>query len=371
MVVVHFHQRMRLEVGGIADLPGWFVYVFVEQKSWGTFAFLFGVGFALLLRRLEARNTPVVAVYLRRLGTLAAFGILSDVLFGFHILLSYACWGVALLLVRHWPTQALLALAALAAAVRPLVAECAALLGHPVTGVASTVTAPVRAAVDAASQSSSFLALLDARWALFVATLPRGWYDVLPDINLALFLVGHVALRTGVFDDPLRHARVIRWGMVFGVVSWATSWVVLPYIPAPAAPGAAAPIVYGFGLLQDQWLCLTYIGAVVMALARHPAWRDRLGPIASAGRMALTNYMVQCAALDFLASGYGLRLRVAPLTGLVTAILLFSLLAFMSSWWLARFLYGPLEWLWRAATYLRMPPMRNPPVAASHAAGHG
>jgi uncharacterized protein len=367
MVVVHFHQRMRFEMGGIADLPGWFVYVFIEQKAWGTFAFLFGVGFALLLRRLEARNAPVVAIYLRRLGALAVFGIASDLLFGFHILLSYACWGLVLLLVRHWPTKALLALAAVSAAIHPLVAEVAALLGHPIVGGFS-VAAPVRAAVDAAAHQSSYLALLDARWALFVASMPRGWYDLPPDINLALFLIGLVALRVGVFDDPLRHTRVIRWGMVYGIVAWAASWFVLPYVPVPAAPGAAAPIVYGFNLLQDQWLCLTYIGAVVLGLARYPVWCDRLGPVAPAGRMALTNYMVQCAALDFLASGYGLRLRVAPITGLVAATILFSLLATVSAWWLAGFRYGPLEWLWRAATYLQVPPIRRKPPRVAQTA---
>jgi uncharacterized protein len=27
--------------------------------------------------------------------------------------------------------------------------------------------------------------------------------------------------------------------------------------------------------------------------------------------------------------------------------------------WLARFRHGPMEWLWRALTYLRLPPMRR------------
>ena len=49
MILVHFHQRMRLEVPGIEDLIGWAIYVLVEQKAWGTFAFLFGAGFALSL----------------------------------------------------------------------------------------------------------------------------------------------------------------------------------------------------------------------------------------------------------------------------------------------------------------------------------
>jgi len=64
MILVHFHQKMRRPVEGLEDLIGWAVYVLVEQKAWGTFAFLFGVGFAILLRRLDRRGAPVVTIYL-------------------------------------------------------------------------------------------------------------------------------------------------------------------------------------------------------------------------------------------------------------------------------------------------------------------
>src|SRR5215212_10441256 len=90
MILVHFHQKMRVEVTGLEDLIGWGVYVLVEQKAWGIFAFLFGVGFAVLLRRLEARHAPVLPIYLRRLAGLAVFGLIAQVGFGFHILLAYA-----------------------------------------------------------------------------------------------------------------------------------------------------------------------------------------------------------------------------------------------------------------------------------------
>ena len=30
-----------------------------------------------------------------------------------------------------------------------------------------------------------------------------------------------------------------------------------------------------------------------------------------------------------------------------------------SHWWLARFRYGPMEWLWRGFTYRQVPPLRR------------
>ena len=122
MIVVHWHQRVGRPATGWEDVIAWAVWVLVEQKSWGIFAFLFGVGFALLLRGLEARGDPVVPIYLRRLTALAAFGVLAEVGFGFNVLFEYACWGLVLLLVCRWPSRRLMALAVLAAIARPLVA---------------------------------------------------------------------------------------------------------------------------------------------------------------------------------------------------------------------------------------------------------
>ena len=124
---MHFHQRLERPVKGAEDLIGWGVWIFAEQKASGTFAFLFGVGFAVLLRRLESRGTPIVPVYLRRLAALAVFGIVATVGLGFSILFEYACWGLVLLLVRRWPTRRLLVLALVAACARPIVAEASAL----------------------------------------------------------------------------------------------------------------------------------------------------------------------------------------------------------------------------------------------------
>src|SRR5215467_11315966 len=64
MILVHFHQKMRIDVTGVEDLIPWGVWILVEQKAWGTFALLFGAGFAILLRRLEARGRAIVPVYL-------------------------------------------------------------------------------------------------------------------------------------------------------------------------------------------------------------------------------------------------------------------------------------------------------------------
>ena len=352
MILVHFHQKMRLEVSGPENLIAWGVYVLVEQKAWGTFAFLFGVGFAVLLRRLEARRVPVARIYFRRLGTLALFGVVAEVGFGFSILFAYAAWGLALLVIRRWATPALLATAALAAAARPLAAALS--LASPWQ---AGLRPALRHAVELAAQQSHYGPLLSARWALFVASLPHVWADLLPDTNLALFIVGLLAVRYHVVDEPRRHVRLIAGWMSFGAVAWAISWLVLRNLPTTGRPGLDDALGVGFGLLQDQWLCFAYIGGVLLLLAFRPAWIGRLEPIGQAGRMALTNYMLQAAVLDFLASGYGLALKLRPIVYAPLAVVGFALVAALSVAWLRRFRFGPLEWIWRTLTYAHSQPL--------------
>jgi uncharacterized protein len=343
MIIVHFHQRLGLDVTGAEDLIGWGVWILIEQKSWGAFAFLFGVGFALFLRGLERRGTPVVPIYLRRLLALAAFGVVTEVAFGFNILFAYACWGLVLLLVRRWRSGALLALALVAVCARPLAVWWT---GGPIPPANPTLMS----AVARAAESADYLPLLSARWALFVARLPDTWPELLPDHNLALFIVGLLAMRHGVSDDPLRHRRVILGWMACGFFAWITWWVVVRPVADRADPATAA-LVGGLGLLGDQWLCFTYIGAGLLLLASRPRLTSRLAPFGQAGRMALTNYIAQVVIVDVLASGYGAALRLRPLLYLPAAVLLFAVLALASRAWLARYRMGPLEWAWRRVTY--------------------
>ncbi len=97
---------------------------------------------------------------------------------------------------------------------------------------------------------------------------------------------------------------------------------------------------------------------VIVRLAQQPAWRARLVPMAAAGRMPLTNYLMQTAVCITLFYGWGLGLwgRVGPAWGLLLALLIFFAVQVpWSLWWLRRHERGPLEMLWSRATYGRWP----------------
>jgi hypothetical protein len=77
------------------------------------------------------------------------------------------------------------------------------------------------------------------------------------------------------------------------------------------------------------------------------------------GRMALTNCLCQSLVMSMFFFGYGLgNWGLGRASQLVFALALCGVQIAFSHWWLARFRYGPAEWLLRAITYMKIPAMR-------------
>ena len=357
MLVVHFHDRST-DPGGVDEVVRTLVWRLVESKSHGTFALLFGAGFAIQLRRAEQRGVPFAIVYLRRLGVLALFGFAAHAFFGFNVLLGYATWGVALLAIRRWSTRALVITATLSAASLSLYYLATTLILVFTTGPDSVGPAydarlaladSVNAAVDGAEAQGSYIVLVAARLRHMAWFYTQPFF-FMPGVTLALFIVGLLYVRHHVFEEVEAHHRLLGGMAAFGVIAWlADNWL-LPWIGIDGT----------FGLLRDQWLTFTYVSAALLLMHKWPAVLQRLRGVGNAGRMALTNYLFQIAVLDLLFSGYAVGLgKIRPIAGPLMALALFAAQACFSTIWLTYFRFGPAEWVWRSLTYGRRQPMRR------------
>lgn len=360
MFIVHFHINST-EPGGFDDTVRTLIWRLVETKSHGTFALLFGAGFAIQLRRAEARGRPFVGIYLRRLAVLALFGFAAHAFFGYNVLLGYAVWAVPLLVIRQWSTGALLATAVVSAASVVLFTRTTTwLLCHMqpdcVAALAEARQAEaiaVNGALEAAELQASYFVLLGARLRHMAWFYAQPFF-VMPGATLTLFIAGFLFVRHRVFEDARAHHRLLGALSAFGIVSWVLDTWLLPT---------------GFGLVREQWLTFTYVAGALLLLAHFPALTVRLRPVAAAGRMALTNYLLQIAALDLLFAGYALGPgKIRPVFGLAAALACFAAVAALSTIWLNYFHFGPAEWLWRSLTYGQWQAMRRQPRAASMAA---
>ncbi len=103
-----------------------------------------------------------------------------------------------------------------------------------------------------------------------------------------------------------------------------------------------------------------FLVAALTLLAQRAAWREHMGGLAAVGRMALSNYLLQSLVFTLIFYGYGLGVygQAGPFLTLLLSLLFFRLQIWMSNWWLARFRFGPAEWLWRCMTYGKLQPLR-------------
>jgi len=333
---------------------------FVATKFLSIFAFLFGLGFALQWRSLRRRMAPddARAAYRRRLGFLLALGLAHGVLLYFgDILAAYAL--VGLLLLRHAQDRP----AALAAAARAWWA------GFALLTVASTAAIEALRHAFAPAQDP---ALVPA-WALeALAVYTQGgfveqvgqrvadYWSVLGTIALigvpqimGLFLLGAIAGRLGWLARPQRHQRLWRAAAWIGAAALpfavAGAWV--NFVAMRDSPGNPTGIGYA---LQNAGalLACAYVAGFVR-LQQWPSGRRLTAWLAPAGRMPLTNYVAQSVAMGLLLSGWGLGLGAALGRAelALLALLIVAVQIVASRAWIGRFGEGPLEALWRRATY--------------------
>jgi uncharacterized protein len=349
-----------------------FVGFFISGKAITTFSFLFGLGFAVQMIRAEERGRSIVGHHSKRLAILLLFGVLHGVLLWYgDILAAYALLGFALLLFRNRSQRTVLAWAAILIVVVPI-----ALGALPVVmggGGGESGPDPAKVLGTMAERNETHLAL-------FASAEPgqviRGNLSMLRTMWLSpkalflvgifgIFLLGLYAGRRRIFENPAAHRtllmRLIGYGFPIGMAGTMVTFAIQSLPPEQRFELTWLPLAMAVaGVAGMVPFALAYIATATLLLER-PAWRRLLSAFAPVGRMALTNYLAQtiiCLAIFYQG---GLIGEVGPLFGLIVALVVFPVQMAASAWWLARFRFGPIEWLWRSLTYRRLQPMRLAP----------
>jgi uncharacterized protein len=178
---------------------------------------------------------------------------------------------------------------------------------------------------------------------------------------MGVFLIGVWFVRSGVIARAPDHKPLFRRlasvGIPLGVGLGLLGSLIATGRP-PGVDDGGHDLAHALLSLGSLPAALGYIGAVMLMLhSRGALARIRL--LAPFGRMALSNYLMQSLTFSLLFYAHGIGLWGIGRTAQVgIALGLCALQICLSHWWLARFQYGPVEWLWRALTYLTLPPMR-------------
>ncbi|RJQ82815.1 DUF418 domain-containing protein [Pseudonocardiaceae bacterium YIM PH 21723] len=313
-------------------------------KFLGMLTILFGVGLAIQHASAQRRGQHWPGRYLWRATLLLLDGLLHYVLvIEFDVLMGYAVTAMiaAFILIRSdrairlwmWITGSvhvlLIGLATVATSSGPT--------GAPDTGAVTLYT--------------------DGSWAeqvlfrLQYAPLWRAEAVFIIPMSICLYLLGVRLYRAGAFGPGEQGMAIRRKLLAFG--------------GAVGVPLTVIAAIFQLSLL-DRYVfgpivSLFYIGLIGVFLDR----RGKLGPLttrlATIGRMALSNYVLQNLLASILCYGWGFGLATviagtSPwLTVLLWLVISLMLLGF-SSLWQRRFPQGPLELAWK---YLYELPFRR------------
>ncbi|HBS29508.1 MAG TPA: hypothetical protein DEB06_08690 [Phycisphaerales bacterium] len=346
-------------------------HLFFDMKMMAVFSMLFGAGLVLMDERAGARGRSVAGLMYRRLAWLALIGLAHAYLLWYgDILLSYALCGMTVFPLRRLPAKWLAVIGAAVLTPGVLLSIAQGFMfqwlrdtGHEAWAEVQGIRQPTpeMIAEQRAASTGSYADWLahNATTAVFMQTLLFFTWTLWRAGGL--MLIGMALFKWGVLSAQ----RSVRFYALMGVIGYGVG---LPLVWW----GAARSEAHGFNvvdLFKSDWhfnyagsvgVALGHI-AVVMLVWRSGALRTVVAMLASAGRMALTNYLMQSMifCLVFLGWGFGLWGRVdrAGQWGMVFAV--WALQLALSVWWLRRFRFGPAEWAWRSLTYWRVQPMRR------------
>ena len=411
---------------GLSYVASWFIYTFVQGKFWPMFSLLFGMGFAVMLTRAQTAEKPFVTPYVRRVIALFLIGSAHYVMIWTgDILHNYAITALALLLIvsRGWKAWGaiLASVVAVALVLRsddmvPTIAFVLLLgvlifflnrgsidrfykwgvtlyllpfvLGLAYVGATQAIPAldkppttqelqqrSERRAEREKDRIEEIRVHTHGSYADTLAWRAKEYREEIPGmaglsiLALPMFMIGFWFVRSGVVVNLRQHLPLFRkllsWTLPLGLLVTLASVGLHSNFP----PGtgrlpsvAVARVLFEIGALP---LTIGYFSALVCLLAT--PWGARvLSPLRHAGRMALTNYLGASLVSAWFFYGHGLGYYGLVSRGeqVLFVAVVFSLQLAFSALWLSRFRYGPMEWLWRAATYWQLPPMRRQPGEA-------
>ncbi|MCG5101995.1 DUF418 domain-containing protein [Oceanobacillus alkalisoli] len=329
-----------------------FIDIFFQGSFYTLFSILFGFSWQLMKARLQVKGMATTPFLFQRQLGLIGFGLIHAFLI-WHgdILLSYGLIGLFLLLFIEVKERTLLVWAAVllfgsVAFITPGLYAVRDLLNN-------SDSAAINQAID--NYSSNELLLIWKQnfqdWAL--ANSSVGFIFLIMTL-LPLFLLGMYLARKRVFHEPEIDQPILKWLLI---ISFLLSLIL-----------KAGPYLIGnplwFTYVQDNLggtaSALFYMTMITL-LAQTALGGKLIRPLRYVGRTALSNYIFQSliSFILFYGIGFGLYGSVAPSVSVFIVVVIFSLQVLASKWWLSRYRFGPLEWVWRSLNYKEIQRLRK------------
>ena len=358
--MIDFHSPFLYMQADYWDGADFYTYAFVDIFAQGNFypmfAFLFGFGAVLLMNRTMEKGMSFPLLFSRRMAFLLLVGVFhAFVIWHGDILITYAICGWFILLVYKLSGKALLILSVL------LYTIPYGLLGFLSILISFIDPAAAQLKTDWDSAAESIRVYGNGSISDIFAFRFEEWMAVNGSMNFILLfmtifpcmLAGMAFAQLGWLSDAAGNRKKLQVMFWFSVIL-GLGLKIYPYFEG---------FNMGSLIMQDSFggpiLALAYITGITLLYDRFSPFRKLTEPFVPIGRMSMTNYLTQSIfwTLIFYSYGLGFYGQIGMLTGTILAIFFIALQAVFSAYWLKSFRMGPVEYVWRLATYGRKQPL--------------
>lgn len=354
----------------------WLLRSVIMGKFINIFAFLFGLSFFIQMDSAAKKGVDFRNRFLWRMAILFMIGVVGNCFYTGDILSIYAVFGVLMVAFYKVRNRTLIILASLLLVGAPRIATAGyQLMSVKTEQVVNNDTHSWRQSQRVSRPEPSFFNSakdnltrgLQGKLNYQFGINGRGY------LTLALFLFGFVVGRLRFFEElHLRKRRnvILFAGFVFAI---AIIDIIIGLLPEPPSMRAIIsgeldrniyPSLFTTMALNDVKSIL-FSGALAIGfimLYQIKSIGKYLNIITPYGRMGLTNYEAQgvIGCLLFSLWGFGSTLGHMGTTEIFAlGLAVYALQVIVSKYWLKYYLYGPLEWFWRSATYLKSQPLKR------------
>ena len=311
---------------------------FLSARGWSLLFILFGFGFGALLEKTKGNPYWFIA---KRMLVLLGFAVVNTLLYPGDILRDYALMGLLCLLFCKLSSKNLLILSGTLFLLMPFLS---AFIMKIDSSFLFTEVEKIKPLAYSHNLFDIFkYNLLESYY--YEVINPYYLYHV-HYLMLVCMLFGLALQKINFFQYIEDYQRKLKITAIIALLFSIILTVILTYSREHKATYVKffAPhfwTIVSSMLFTGSSICLLYVNGKCKAL---------FGYFATYGKMTLTNYMMQSVISFFVFRGIGLRLySTLPFYFyFVFAIVLYALQVLLSHWWLKRYNYGPLEWLWRS-----------------------
>lgn len=353
--------RSEIYTGFWNELSLFFINTFVTTNFYTMFSFLFGLGFYIFLSRAEKKTQSTAALFLRRIALLLVFGLLHGIFLWYgDILWTYAVTGLFLLLFYKFKPK-----------VNLITAVVLLILTTTIVLLSSIGTYMMNmAATNTGMQSEGFMfslnmteTILNGTYgdivgmnAIILGLSAAGAIFVIPNV-LVMFLLGLYAGQKGYFNNLQEHTGLLKKVAIIGVGVGLPVKIFTGYLTTYHGHDIVfVQLAQLSSTIGGPLMSLGYVAALALILLKLPKLVKLLQPV---GQMALTNYIGQTVVMLVIFYVFGLFNSINAIWFIPIAIGVFIIQLILSHFWMRYFSYGPLEWIWRNFTYLKMMPFRK------------